>query len=190
MKKIILASTSPRRKQLLDELGIVFDIVSPDYDECIINKPFSYDLTEQTAINKAESVKLKINVSSVIIAADTVVVFDNIILGKPKNYDEAMKILCRLSDNTHKVVTSVCITDKDTNNQIVRSETSEVTFNKIKTEEIEKYIKEFQPFDKAGAYGIQEIPSHFIKEIKGEYSNIVGLPLKIVERMLKEITKI
>ncbi len=188
MKHIILASTSPRRQELLENLGLFFSIAAPDYDENILNKSFSYELIETVSDKKGESVVHKLKVPAIVISADTVVVNNGIILGKPKDFDDALKMLTNLNGKTHKVVTSVCVRDTETNKKIIKSETSEVTFNLLKEEEIKNYIYDFEPYDKAGSYGIQELPSHFIKEIKGEYDNIVGLPTKTLINMITEIS--
>ncbi|MCD7879721.1 MAG: Maf family protein [Candidatus Gastranaerophilales bacterium] len=188
MEKYILASSSPRRKQILTDMGILFNIQLPDYDEDIINKTFSYELIKNTAQKKGESVIKKVNSGSIVISADTVVVNDNKILGKPKDFDEACAMLKQLSGKTHKVVTAVCIIDSRTNKQYTQAETSEVTFNKISENEIKRYITEYKPFDKAGSYGIQELPENFIKNVQGEYDNIVGLPSKMLSKMLSDIT--
>ncbi len=187
MKKIFLASTSPRRKEILKNTGIKFNIISPEYDEHIAGKHFSYDLVKNTAENKGKSVLLKIKEPAVIISADTVVIYNQIILGKPKNYKEAFGMLSLLRDKMHSVVTAVCVMDSTNNKKIIGAETSEVVFQNIPDDKIDWYIREFRPFDKAGAYGIQEIPDSFVKEIKGEYDNIVGLPSKILIKMLHEI---
>ena len=187
MKKIILASTSPRRKELLTKTGIKFEIKSPDYDENILHKHFSYNLIETVALKKGLSVAEMVHEPAVIISADTAVIYNDIILGKPKDYNDALNILTSLSGNTHIVVTSVCVIDNEKNKKIIKSDTSEVTFNKMSKEEITNYIKEFSPFDKAGAYGIQELDKKFIKKIKGDYENIVGLPIKMLINMLEEI---
>ncbi len=187
MNKIILASTSPRRKKLLESAGIKFDIIPPDYDENIINKPFSYNLIEDVAENKGKSAAKKAAHNSIIISADTAVIYDNIILGKPKDFEDAYRILMLLNGNKHKVVTSVYIYNIAKNKSIIKSQTSEVIFNKLSTEKIKEYITKYKPYDKAGAYGIQELPEGFIEEVKGDYDNIVGLPIKMLKNMLEEI---
>lgn len=188
MKHIILASTSPRRQELLENLGVIFMPVVPDYEENILNKSFNYNLIEEIAMKKGESVLNKIKTSALIISADTVVIHNDIVLGKPKNFDDALNMLLQLNGDTHKVVTSVCLIDTDTNKKIIKSETSEVTFNNLSVDELKSYIYEYEPYDKAGSYGIQELPYNFIKEIKGEYDNIVGLPTKLLINMIREIT--
>ncbi len=190
MKQIILASTSPRRQELLENLGILFRIVEPVYNENILNKAFDYKIVESVAENKGLSVIKQINFPAIVISADTVVINNNVILGKPKDFDDAFKMLSMLNGKTHKVVTSVCIIDNEIDKKIIKSETSEVTFNKISENDIKNYIYDFKPYDKAGSYGIQELPETFIKEIKGEYDNIVGLPTKLLINMLSEINNV
>ena len=109
MKHIILASTSPRRQELLENLGILFATVSPQYEENILNKSFSYELIENIAMKKGESIINKLKEPALIISADTVVIHNDIVLGKPKNFDDALSMLSHLNGNTHKVVTAVCV---------------------------------------------------------------------------------
>ena len=189
MKQVILASSSPRRQELLENIGILFQVITPNYNEDILNKAFSYKLIESLAENKGISVLKQIKVPAIIISADTVVVYNNVVLGKPKDFDDAFKMLLMLNGQTHKVVTSICVIDSEYDKKIIKSETSEVTFNKISESEIKNYIYDFKPYDKAGSYGIQELPDHFIKEIKGEYDNIVGLPTKLLINILSEINQ-
>lgn len=190
MKKFILASTSPRRRELLENLGIIFEVQAPNYEEHIENKSFSYELTESLALNKGESVAKNQTDSAVIISADTVVVYKDKVLGKPKDFNDAFNMLKLLSGKKHKVVTTVCLIDTDKDEKIIKSETSEVVFNNIEEDKIKNYINEYKPYDKAGSYGIQELPDDFIKSIEGEYDNIVGLPTKLLIKMISEILKI
>lgn len=187
MKKIILASTSPRRNELMSSLGLAFDVVSPDYDEKMAGLKFSYEAIESIALNKGKSAKQKVTTSALIISADTVVVLGLDVLGKPKDASDAKKMLSALSDNSHKVVTSIAIIDTETDKTIVQSTTSNVRFNKLSECDIDYYIKKFKPFDKAGSYGIQELPDGFVKEIDGDFDNIVGLPTKTLIKMLADI---
>ena len=189
MKKIILASTSPRRLALLKGMGIEFEVTAPSYNENILGKKFSYKLIEDTAEKKGLSVCENLPDAGIIISADTVVILGDEVLGKPKDYNDAYRMLSELNGKTHKVVTGVCIIDVEKKEKIIKSQTSEVTFNNIPDEEIKNYINTKKPYDKAGAYGIQELPDGFIKGIKGEYNNIVGLPTKMLKEMLNEITK-
>lgn len=193
MKKIILASQSPRRRQLLKELNIEFDIISPDYDEKLDTDEFSEEIIESIAKNKALSIAEKaadLYPDSLILSADTVVVLENKILGKPKDEDEAFHMLKSLSNKTHKVVTSVSLFDVITKKNITRSTTSLVTFNELDDEDIKKYIYNAKPLDKAGSYGIQELDSHFVRDVVGSFSNIVGLPTETVLQMLNAFYRI
>ena len=188
MKKIILASTSPRRRELLKQTNLEFEIISPNYDENILNLAFSYEAIEKIAENKCMSAMLQVNEPAIIISADTVVIYNNLVMGKPKDFDDALRMLTLLKGKTHKVVTAVCVFDIAENKKIIKSETSEVTFNDVPTEDLKDYIYKFKPYDKAGSYGIQELPESFIKEINGDYNNIVGLPVKMLINMIEEIT--
>ena len=145
MKKYILASTSPRRRELLKSMGIDFEIISPRYDENIINKIFNYKLVESIAENKALSVRKDIDFPAIIISADTVVINNDIVLGKPKDFDDALRMLKMLNNKTHKVVTSVCLIDTSLNKKLIKSETSEVTFNDLSIDDLKNYIYEFKP---------------------------------------------
>ena len=175
-KKIILASNSPRRKEILKSLNINFEIIPSNYDEPINeNDIFSYQKIENIALNKAKSILNQIKTSSLIISADTVVVNDNKVLLKPKNQQNAFNILKSLSNKKHKVVTSVCLYETENNNYITYSSTTKVYFNELSDKQINNYILTFKPFDKAGAYGIQELPDGFLNKIEGSFSNVVGL---------------
>lgn len=185
MKKIILASQSPRRRELLKKLNINFSAVSPNYDEKIDTDIFNENLIENIAEQKALSI-LNVVSPCIIISADTVVVCDNKILGKPKDIEQAMKMLTLLSGKTHKVVTSVNIIDSVSKKSLTRTETSYVTFNQLDNERIKHYVETCKPLDKAGSYGIQELDDTFIKEVKGSFDNIVGLPTETVKEMLLE----
>lgn len=189
MKKYILGSTSPRRRELLKNIIKEFEIISPTYDEKISDKPFSYELIEDTAEKKCLSIAKNIEEKAIIISADTVVIYNNAILGKPKSYENALEMLSMLNGQTHKVVTSVCVINTETNKKLVQSETSEVTFEQQEEEKLVYYIENYKPFDKAGSYGIQELPDGFIKNINGDFNNIVGFPTSLVEKMINEITK-
>ena len=173
-KSVFLASKSPRRKELLESLGISFDIKTKDIDEDFPSSMNIYDVAEYLALKKANEFESTNN--EIIITADTVVICEEKILNKPKDELEAKKMLELLSDKKHEVVTGVCVVSE--NKKTSFSETTEVHFKPLTAEEIEYYIDEYQPFDKAGAYGIQEwIGKVGIKEIKGDYYNVVGFPL-------------
>ncbi len=187
MKKIILASTSPRRIELLKSLNIEFETIPPLFDEStfrISTNPLSI---ENLSLLKAKSISVKNTVSAIVIGADTVVIYGEKIIGKPKSYDEAYFILKLLSGKTHQVITGISVIDTETMCEYSNHSTTYVTFNELSNEEIWRYINEKKPFDKAGAYGIQEVPKNFIKSIEGDINNVIGLPTKILIKMIKSI---
>lgn len=184
-KKIILASQSPRRKWLLDQIGLEFEIVPSNFDEDIENKKFSKKLIESIAYEKAKEVAKRVPENVLIIAADTVVILGKQILGKPLDEEDAYKMLEKLSDKTHEVITSIAIIDKYENKTLINSKISKVKFKKLSDREITDYIKTGEPMDKAGSYGIQAYGSLFVEKIDGCYNNIVGLPLNLLAEMLK-----
>lgn len=184
MKRIVLASTSPRRKELLESLGLIFDIVSPSYDEKLTGKKFSYEEIENIALNKALSVKETLVEKSIIISADTVVILEEEVLGKPKDREDAVMMLKNLQGKVHKVVTSVVVIDTEVDKTIIESATTKVNFSSLNQVEIERYVDEMNPLDKAGAYGIQDVPDGFITGFEGEYDNVMGFPTKTLIKML------
>ena len=173
-KSVFLASKSPRRKELLESIGISFEIKLKDTNEDFSSSMDIYKVAEFLAIKKANAFEPKQN--EIFITADTVVICECKILNKPKNRNEAEKMLRLLSDNKHEVITGVCIKTFEKNISFL--EKTEVYFKSLTKEEIDFYILNYQPFDKAGGYGIQEwIGKIGIKEIKGDYYNVVGFPL-------------
>lgn len=184
MEKLILASASPRRKEILAKAGYNFKIIPSNYDEKICNKPYSEELVENCAYNKALDV-FKNNKDSIVIGADTVVVLDNIILGKPKDNLEARKMLQNLSGRTHFVATSVCLISS--NKHIRKTEKTFVTFRKLSESEIMNYINNYNPLDKAGSYGIQDDNFNFAIKTEGELDNVIGFPIKLFQELLKKL---
>jgi len=179
--KIILASNSPRRKELLEQVGIEFEIMSSDVDE-ITDKTAPADVVMDLSRIKAEAVARN-NKGVVVLAADTVVAYNGQILGKPKDEDDAFKMLKLLSGKAHQVFTGVTIVDEagESNSFF---ESTDVLMYENSDELIKKYIATGEPMDKAGAYGIQGKGAVLVKEIKGDYNNVVGLPLS---RVCKEL---
>ncbi|MCK9219429.1 MAG: Maf family nucleotide pyrophosphatase [Bacteroidales bacterium] len=185
-RHIILASQSPRRQYLLKELGIDFEIrpshVVEDFPEGLLPEKVALFLAEL----KANSFDLsRMDEKQIIITADTIVELNQEILGKPANYTEAVKMLQKLSDKTHHVITAVCLQSKTKRKSFyVRSS---VTFKALSMEEIDYYIDNFQPFDKAGGYGVQEWIGYIgISKIEGSFFNVMGLPVKeLYEELLK-----
>lgn len=182
--KIILASSSPRRADILKKHNIEFKIIPSPYVEDHSTTDFSYDFIENLAYNKAKAVVPLVNEQSLIVGADTIVVLDGKILGKPNGYDGAFEMLKNLSGKTHHVVTAIIVMDSDTQNYKKQSTTSEVTFENLTDEQIKYYIDNFKPFDKAGSYGIQEMPKGYIKSYTGDLENIIGISSKTLLEMI------
>ncbi len=187
-KRIILASNSPRRHELLKMIGLKFDIIADNTPEPI-NKNMTPDAVVcELAEFKGRNVSKKLDNKdgAVIIAADTVVAVDNEILGKPKDEQDAQNMLLRLSGKTHCVYTGVYVLDTDTGISNSFYEKTEVFFKKLDIDEIKDYIITGEPMDKAGAYGIQNLGSLFVERINGDYFNVVGLPLSRLGKVLKD----
>ena len=187
-KMFILASKSPRRKKLLEQIGIKFEIMESDVDEKehpLNISPKEY--AEQLAYKKAVDIANKINKQAIVLGADTIVVLNNEILNKPEDRQEAFSILQKLSGNTHTVITGIALVESWTARKLITSQSTEVKFRDLTAEEISAYIETGSPMDKAGAYGIQDdFGAVFISHINGCYYNIVGLPLELLYRKLKE----
>jgi septum formation protein len=182
MKSIILASKSPRRKELLTLLDLEFTIEVREVDEIFPDNIDVTEVAEYLAKLKA-SAFTDIKIDQLIITADTVVVLDEQILGKPKNKAEARSMLQNLSNRSHQVITGVCINSSD--KTISFSNTTKVYFKELTASEIEYYIENYKPFDKAGSYGIQEwIGAIGITKIEGSYFNVVGLPIQELKEVL------
>ena len=183
--RIILASRSPRRQQLLRELGLKFDVVIKKYTETYPEGLRSEEIARYVAHGKAISFKKEISDKEIVITADTIVWCNNKVLGKPQNSEDAIRILKEISGNTHEVITGVCLYSKT--KEVIFSVSTKVTFDTLSEEEIRYYVDEFKPFDKAGAYGIQEwIGIAACSKIEGSYFNVVGLP---VQRLYKELQR-
>lgn len=186
--KLILASASPRRKELLEQVGAEFEII-PSKGEEIITSSRPEEVVVELSVQKAEEVACRIQEKDVIIlGADTVVVFDGQILGKPKDEAEAERILSMLSGNTHSVYTGVTLIVMQDGKSERHSfyEETKVTMYSMTKQQILSYIRTGEPMDKAGAYGIQGKGALYIEKIHGDYNNVVGLPVaKIFQRMRK-----
>tara|TARA_R110002051_G_scaffold165130_2_gene235905 strand:- start:22489 stop:23076 length:588 start_codon:yes stop_codon:yes gene_type:complete len=180
---IILASGSPRRQQFFKEMGLSFEIRLKSVDEIYPLNLKGAEISDYLAKLKAEVFKKELNSKDILITSDTVVWYKNESLAKAANAIEAEDMLRKLSGNWHQVITSVCFTS--INQQTVLNSITDVKFKDLTDEEIQYYIKNFKPFDKAGAYGIQEwIGLIGIEEIKGSYTNVVGLPTQLVYETL------
>lgn len=184
MSKIILASKSPRRRELLSVIFKNFDIEVSDADETMPDNLSPADCASEIAYRKLCDIKSKFD-DALIIAADTIVVLDNKILGKPKNEADAFNMLSSLSGRTHTVYTGVALSYKD---KLIRfSEDTSVSFRPLSADTIRAYIETKEPMDKAGAYGIQNKGALFVEKIEGDYFNVVGLPIC---RLATEIEKL
>ncbi len=184
--QLILASQSPRRKMLLEGLGLIFDVIALSVDESYPKELLAEQVPEYLAKKKALPFLKSIQKKQIILTSDTVVILENEILGKPKNAKDAKRLLQKLSGKTHQVVTGVCLTMHGT--QKVVSVCSKVHFKTLSEDEIAYYVDNFKPLDKAGAYGIQEWIGYVaIDRIEGSYSNIVGLPTATVYALLNEV---
>ena len=184
MGKIVLASSSPRRSDIMKSLELDFEKIPSDYVEEHNQTAFSYEYVENLAYQKALDVAKKVK-DKIVIGADTIVVIENKILGKPTDEKEAFKMLSLLSNKKHFVVTAISIIDSNTYEHCTKSTTTYVTFYDLTEEQILSYIKNYKPFDKAGSYGIQELPDGFVKSIEGDLDNVIGLPTTTLTELLK-----
>jgi len=176
---LILASASPRRRELLSTLGLDFEVQVPDVDETLLPGESAKQYVERLAKMKAEAVSAT---NSIVIAADTIVVRDDVILGKPKDAEDAQKMLKSLSGRSHEVITGVCV--QNTVGCIVFSVGTIVAFRVLDEKEIVMYVKSGEPLDKAGAYAIQGNAASMVSSIEGSYTNVVGLPLSAIYKTL------
>jgi len=182
--RIILASRSPRRQELLKEMGIKFDILVKEYTETYPEGLAGEEIARFIAHGKAITFKNVLADNEIVITADTIVWCNNKVLGKPVDREDAIGILKEISANTHDVITAVTLLSS--NKEVTFSESTKVTFEPLSEEEICYYVDKYKPYDKAGAYGIQEwIGIIACSNIQGSYFNVVGLP---VQRLYKELT--
>ena len=179
---IILASQSPRRKELMGQIGLKFKVISPNVDERVEGNPSPAQLVEELSLRKALAVEQQVSRGDLIVAADTVVALEGTVLGKPKTERDAFSMLSALSGNRHYVYTGVTVLHNG------RAETGHevtaVTFRELEPDEISSYIATGEPMDKAGAYGIQGIGALLVSGIDGDYCNVMGLPVYRLGRML------
>ncbi len=188
--KVVLASNSPRRRELLAGLEIPFEVrVIKGIDESWPSDLKGEDIPKYISSKKAEAYRPTLQDGELLITADTVVYFDGEVFGKPKDRQEAIDMLCRLSGKTHEVITGVTLTT-NVNGGIYRcfASTSKVTFSTLSVDDITHYVDKYQPFDKAGAYGIQEWIGYIgVSRIEGSYFNVMGLP---VWRLYEELSRL
>ena len=182
----VLASKSPRRKELLKNIGISAEIVPANVDESALSTLPPDKMVTQLALLKASDVARSFRADTYVIAADTVVVLDGKIFGKPHDIEDAKRMLTALSANTHNVYTGYCVIRCRDGAAVSKYEKTDVTFRALSEREIDAYIKTREPMDKAGAYGIQEKGSIFIEKINGDYFNVVGLPVCALSKLLRD----
>ncbi|HSA83932.1 MAG TPA: Maf family protein [Patescibacteria group bacterium] len=185
-KSIILASSSPRRKRLLEQIGLSFEIVPSNVEE-VINLQLSLrEQAESLALQKAQAVAAKVE-EGIVLGADTLVALGNEIIGKPKDSQDAKRILKKLRGRQHIVVTGFVLIDKENNRTIIKSVETKVWFRKFSSEEIEAYVARENLMDKSGAYAITGLAAIFIEKIEGDFYNVVGLPLFTLAKELKKL---
>jgi len=185
--KIILASGSPRRQQFFKDLDLDFEIRLKEIEEIYPPNLIEEDITDYLAVLKSDAFEGGLQKNEILITSDTIVWHEKKALEKPKDYEDAFLMLQSLSNKTHKVITSVCFKTKDKVNVI--SETTKVTFHPLSDAEIKYYLDNYQPFDKAGSYGIQEwIGFIGVAKIDGSYPNVMGLPVDKVYQYLSNFT--
>jgi len=183
---LILASKSPRRSELLEQAGLTFSVIPSALDESTVTVSIPESYVISLAESKAFDISQK-HPAAWIIGADTIVLIDRKILGKPASINEAHDMLQRLSGRTHQVLTGYCICCKKKNRVFSETVKTDVRFKKLTAAEIKWYIQTGEPFDKAGAYAIQGMGTFLVKSINGSYTNVVGLPVcEVIEFLIKE----
>lgn len=184
-RKIVLASASPRRKEILSNLGLEFEVICSSAEEKVDNELPPCLIVQELAMLKGTDVAASVK-DSIVISADTIVWYDKTILGKPADTASAKKMLKLLSGKEHEVYTGVCVTDSKSGKSISDYEVTKVKFRALSDEEIDCYINTGEPMDKAGSYGIQGKGCLLVEKIEGDYLNVVGLPAVKLAKILKE----
>ncbi|WP_296647203.1 Maf family protein [Romboutsia sp. 13368] len=182
---IILASASPRRREILENTNVKFDIISSSIDELVLEGESPCQMVMRLAFEKGTDIASK-RKSDLVISADTIVVLDNTVLGKPKDEEEARAMITNLSGKTHQVITGISLINLENNKKIIDYVISNVKFKNLSEDDINDYIKTKESLDKAGAYGIQGYGALLVEEIQGDYFNIVGLPISKLSDLLKK----
>jgi septum formation protein len=185
MKEIILASASPRRKELLVKLGFKFTVEPGNCEEAIDPELEPHEIARQLSVLKARSVAAG-HKNAIVIAADTIGLIGSKILGKPHTENEARKMLNAINGKTHTVITGFTVLDTATNKTLTKTVDTKVYIKKLTHSEIDAYVKTGEPLDKAGAYAIQGLGSVIVEKIEGDYYNVMGLPLNSLVEALKE----
>ena len=185
-KQLILASKSPRRKELLSAMNLDFEIIVRPVDEQFPPGLKPHEAAEHIALSKAEVFRKDLKTNQIILTGDTIVACDDLIMGKPKNREDAIFMLNKLSGRPHQVTSSICLLYNS--ETVVKSDTARVHFKKLSAQEIDFYIKNYKPYDKAGAYGIQEWLGHIgILKLEGSYNTVMGLPTHLLYNMLQNL---
>ena len=186
LASFILASVSPRRKELLEGMGIEFDVIPSGINEDFLNGETPRDHVLRLSKEKSSAVSRN-NPDAWVLGADTVVIIDGEVIGKPGTQNEARAMLARLSGREHRVITGFTIVNKSADVMITDAVESFVIFKEISEDEMDWYVKTKEPYDKAGGYAVQGMAAFFIREIQGSYTNVVGLPLTEVVTALKKV---
>jgi len=185
MKTIILASASPRRKELLKKIGLKFKVEPSNYEENISRELEPHELAKSLSWEKARLVAQN-HKNALVITADTFIVFEGKILGKPHTKTEAKEMLETINGKPHSVITGFTIIDTSNSKTVSKAVETKVYLRKLSSTEIDAYVKSKEPLDKAGAYAIQGLGSVIVEKIEGDYFNVIGLPLSVLTESLKE----
>jgi septum formation protein len=185
-RKIILASTSPRRKDLMTEAGIPFEAVAPDYEEDMTLSMVPKELVKHLALGKAQSIRDRYP-DAVIISGDTFIVHGDQVLGKPHTPERARQTLTMLSGTVHQIITGLAVLDTKNGREVTRVVEADVYFKDLTDEEIEAYIATGEPLDRAGAYAAQGLGGELIEKTEGDWASIKGLPIDAVKEILAEL---
>lgn len=185
MRRIVLASASPRRKQLLEQIGLRFEVDPSDYEEDIAPGSEPHEMAKRLSLGKARAAARK-HRKALIIAADTFVVFGDRILGKPHSNAEAREMLRALNGQAHSVITGFTVLDAESGKVVSKSVETKVRMRKLTLKEIDGYVRSKEPLDKAGGYAIQGRGAVLVERIEGDYFNVVGLPLSALGDALRE----
>jgi len=185
-KRLVLASASERRKAILEAAGYRFDVIPANAPEVMDVKAGAIVSARRNALAKVRAVAATLQ-GAVTIGADTLVTYAGRIFGKPRDWEDACSILSTLSGTTHYVITAVALADSERGTEVLGEELTRVTMRHLSPEEVREYVKKGEGFGKAGAFAVQETADRFIERMEGDFSNVVGFPLALFERLLKEL---
>lgn len=185
LPRLLLASTSPRRRQILESLNLSFEVISPQSEEASAHSENVEEITMENSLLKARSgISLAKHETDIIIGSDTLVVLKDKVMGKPQNREDAFKMLSQLSGQWHRVVTGVALVSKNYG-ELTTFDTSRIKFKSLIASEIENYVSTKEPYDKAGSYAVQGLGALLIEKIEGSYTNVMGFP---IEKFLTELS--